>query len=232
MKAKDPDDLVPCSSPCSLSDAVFHLILNTNKSLERDQRVSLEDVLSAFKDVFSEATVCTTILQHHIVLTTTNIISTQNYPVSIHLRPYYEKEVDNLLQLGIIQPSSSLNCSPVVTVRKSDESYRTVTDFIQLISATVFDAEPTCFVERDLRKFAGATSFSDLDLCKAYYQILLTDYAKLLTALSTHRGLIESCRHPFGFVTAFSTYIRLIRIVLPDLPNISFYFHIFIYSSD
>lgn len=44
---------------------------------------------------------------------------------------------------------------------------------------------------------------------------------------------MEFCRLPFGLVTACSTYIRLMRTVLADLPNISFYFdNIFIYASD
>ncbi|XP_050703676.1 uncharacterized protein LOC126989161, partial [Eriocheir sinensis] len=233
LEAEDPDDLVPCPLVCSVPDSALNPALDINKSLEWNQRSSLEDVLSTFKDVFSETPGCTNTLQHDIILTTTNRVLTKNYPVPIHLRPYFEKEVNNLLQLGIIQHASSQHCSPVVMVRKSDGSYRMAIDFRQLNSVTVFDAEPTCSVEGDLHKFAGATYFSELDLCKAYYQIPLTDRAKPLTAFSTHQGLMEFCRLPFGLVTACSTYIRLMRTVLADLPNISFYFdNVFIYSSD
>ncbi|XP_050708029.1 uncharacterized protein LOC126993204 [Eriocheir sinensis] len=233
LEAEDPDDLVPRPLVCSVPDSALNPALDINKSLEWNQRSSLEDVLSTFKDVFSQTPGCTNTLQHDIILTTTNRVLTKNYPVPIHLRPYFEKEVNNLLQLGIIQPSSSLHCSPVVMVRKSDGSYRMAIDFRQLNSVTVFDAEPTCSVEGDLHKFAGATYFSELDLCKAYYQIPLTDRAKPLTAFSTHQGLMEFCRLPFGLVTACSTYIRLMRTVLADPPNISFYFdNVFIYSSD
>ena len=232
FEAEDPDDTVPCTS-FSIPDSVLDSVPNVNESLEWDRRASLEDLLSNFKDVFSQTPGCTTILQHDIVLSSTRRICAKNYPVPIHLRPYFETEVDNLLQLGIIQPSSSPHCSPVVMVRKSDGSYRMAIDFRQLNSITVFDAEPTCSAEVDLYKFVGATYFSELDLCKAYYQIPLTDRAKPLTAFSTHRGLMEFCRLPFGLVTACSTYIRLMRIVLADLPNICFYFdNIFIYSSD
>ncbi|KAK3890012.1 hypothetical protein Pcinc_006009 [Petrolisthes cinctipes] len=118
-------------------------------------------------------------------------------------------------------------------VCKADGSYRMAIDYRQLNSVTVFDAEPTCSAEGDLYKFSGAAYFSELDLAKAYYQIPLTDRAKPLIAFSTHRGLMQFCRLPFGLVTACSTYIRLMRIVLADLSNVSFYFdNIFIYSSD
>ncbi|XP_050704321.1 uncharacterized protein LOC126989756 [Eriocheir sinensis] len=107
LEAEDPDDLVPCPLVCSVPDSALNPALDINKSLEWNQRSSLEDVLSTFKDVFSETPGCTNTLQHDIILTTTKRVLTKKYPVPIHLRPYFEKEVNNLLQLGIIQPSSS-----------------------------------------------------------------------------------------------------------------------------
>lgn len=82
-------------------------------------------------------------------------------------------------------------------VRESEVRYRILIIFWQLNFLTVF-------VEGDLHKFAGASYFSELDLDNAYCQIPLTDRAKHLTAFSTHRGLIEFCRLPFGLVTASS----------------------------
>ena len=90
-------------------------------------------------------------LKHDTVLTTTRRIKCKNYPVLIHLQPYFEKEIGDL-HLGIIQLSVSPQCSPVVMVRKSDESYGMAIDYKQLDSITVFDAEPTCYVESDLYK--------------------------------------------------------------------------------
>lgn len=90
------------------------------------------------------------------------------YPVPVHLKPDFEKEVETLFQQGIIRLSSSPHRSPVVMARKSDGSYRMATDYHQLNSITVFHAEPTCNMEEDLHKFSGAKYFSELDLCKAY----------------------------------------------------------------
>ena len=118
-------------------------------------------------------------------------------------------------------------------VAKADGSYRMAIDYRQLNAVTVFHAEPSCSIEEDLHRFSGATYFSELDLCKAYYQVPLSERAKPLTAFPTHLGLMEFCRLPFGLVTACATYIRLMRIVLAGLLNVSFYFdNIFVYSSD
>ena len=75
----------------------------------------------------------------------------------IHLRPYFEKEVDDLFQLGIIQPSSSPHCSPVAMVHKSDGSYQMLIDYRQLNFATIFYAELTCSVKTEVYKCSGAT---------------------------------------------------------------------------
>jgi len=116
-------------------------------------------------------------------------------------------------------------------VKKSDGTFRMAIDYRNLNAITVFHAEPACSIEEDLYKFSGAKYFSELDLTKAYYQIPLTERAKPLTAFPTHRGLMEFTRLPFGLVTACATYIRLMRIVLEGLPNVTFYFdNIFIYG--
>ncbi|XP_076057566.1 uncharacterized protein LOC143035033 [Oratosquilla oratoria] len=101
------------------------------------------------------------------------------YPVPVHLKPHFESEVERLFQQGIIQRSSSPHCSPVVMVRKSDGSYRMAIDYRQLNAVTVFHAESLCNIEEDLYKFSGSKYFSELDLCKAYYQIGLNTVGHL-----------------------------------------------------
>ena len=118
-------------------------------------------------------------------------------------------------------------------VRKTDGTYRMAIDYRLLNSYTVFHAEPISTIEEDLHKFVGAKYFSELDLTKAYYQIPLTERARPYTAFPTHRGLMEFCRLTFGLVTACASYIRLMRIVLADMPNVAFYFdNIFIYGKN
>lgn len=120
-------------------------------------------------------------------------MQTKIYPVPIHLKKYLDEEVDRLLDQGIIRPSSSPHCSPVVIVRKQDGSYRMGINYRAINAVTVFDAEPICSIEEDLYKFSGIKYFSELDVCKAYYQVPLTERARSLTAFPTHRGLMEFC---------------------------------------
>jgi len=53
-----------------------------------------------------------------------------------------EKELDDMLKLRIIEPSTSSYSSPIVVVRKPDGSNRFCVDFRKLNKVTVFDPEP------------------------------------------------------------------------------------------
>ena len=87
-------------------------------------------------------------------------------------------------------------------------------------------------IEEELHKFQGAKYFAEIDMTKAYYQIGLTDRAIPLTAIPTHRGLVEFLAMPFGLVNAPFSYNKLMRRVLQGLKNVSFYFdNVFIFGS-
>ena len=199
--------------------------------LTLEERSDINSLVHSYDDVFSETPGCTSVIQHDIQLITTERLKAKMYPIPVHLQPHFREEVDRLLEQGIIQPSSSPHCSPVVMVRKSDGSYRMAVDYRSLNAITVFDAEPVGTIEEDLHKFTRARYFSELDLTKAYYQVPVSQQARPLTAFPTHRGLMEFTRLPFGLVTACATYIRLMRIVLAGLSNVSFYFdNIFVFA--
>ena len=227
-----PDDAIldnlPSISPCvDLSSPVL------NDNLEEYQKVDVQLLCEEFDDVFSQLPGCTDTVVHKIELMTNEPVRSKVYPVPIHLRAAFDEEVDQLLSLGIIQPSSSPFRSPTIMVEKFDKSHRLILDTRALNDVTVFDAEPTCCLEEELYKFSGSKFLSEMDLTKAYHQIKLSEDSRKYTAFATNRGLMEFTRMPFGLVTACASYVRLMRIVLADIENVSFYFdNVIVYSSD
>jgi hypothetical protein len=194
------------------------------KELSNGQRGEVSNVISQFSEVLSELPGHTKTVTHSIKLKTTAPVRSKVYPVPLHLRPIFDEEVDNLLNLGIIQRSNSEFCSPVVLVKKPDQSYRLTIDYRTLNSISRFDAEPAFNLEDDFHKFSGSKYFSEIDITKAYHQIDLDAESRPLTAFPTNRGLMEYTRLPFGLLTACATYARLMRIVLADVENVTFYF--------
>nr|KAG5685223.1 hypothetical protein BaRGS_030461 [Batillaria attramentaria] len=82
-----------------------------------------------------------------------------------------EKEVKTMLELGVIEPSKSNYCSPVVLVSKKDGSVRFCIDFRALNKVTLFDAEPIPDTEELFCRLNGAHYFTKIDLAKGYWQI-------------------------------------------------------------
>lgn len=207
--------------------------INISPELSPWERDDINSLAAAYSDVFSDKPGFTNSVVHKICLTTTKPIKKRVYPIPVHLVKFFDEEVDRMLELGIISPSNSPYCSPVVLVRKGDSSYRITQDFRALNSVTIFDAEPMPCIDHDLHKFTNAKFLSELDICKAYYQIGLDSSSRKYTAFATNRGLMEYNRMPFGLVTACSSYIRLMRKVLSNIDGVSVYFdNIFLISED
>ncbi|XP_063587863.1 uncharacterized protein LOC134765248 [Penaeus indicus] len=197
---------------------------NISNHLDFEEKGQLNELLDKYSDVFSDEPGITSAVIHDIKLTTDIPVHRKPYPVPHHLLKTFENEVEQMLKLGIIEPSDSPYCSPVVLVKKSDNTWRFCVDFRALNDVSLFDSEPMPTLDGALGNFVGDCIFSEIDLCKGYWQIPLSERAKAYTAFATNRGLMQFTRLPFGLKTACATFVRLMRRVLHGLNNIDCYF--------
>ena len=115
------------------------------------------------------------------------------------LKTEVEKQTKEMLDKGIISPSSSVWNSPVVLVRKKDNTWRFAIDYRSLNKITLPISYPLPTLE-DVFDFIGnasATIFSILGLNSAYFQNELDPETKHKSAFITHEGVFEFNRMPF-----------------------------------
>ena len=76
-----------------------------------------------------------------------------------------------MLNRGIIRPSTSPWASPIILVKKKDETDRLVVDFERLKSVTLKDSYPLPRIEDALDAVNGTQYFSYVDLMNGFWQV-------------------------------------------------------------
>lgn len=128
-----------------------------------------------------------------------------------------KKAIDELLQKGVIQKSTSPWASPIVLVRKKNGSVRPCVDYRQVNALVKPDGFPLPRIQDCLDAVAGATYFSSFDLTSGYFQIPLKEEDVPKSAFCCKYGHFEMTRMPFGLNNSASTFQRTMEIALQGL---------------
>ena len=166
--------------------------VNINQNLNTEEKEQVLSLVQEFSETFSDKPGRTTLLDHDIKLTTDTPVRVKQYPLPFSMLETVGDEVRSMIDLGIVERSDSLYCSPVVIVKKKDNSNRFCIDFRVFNKITVFDAEPVPSMEQIFSKLAGYKFISKLDLSKCYWQISLSENSKKYTAFQTPLGFFNS----------------------------------------
>jgi hypothetical protein len=149
------------------------------------------------------------------------------------LKDELEKQVTEMLQSGIIQPSKSVFASSVILVKKKDHTYRFCVDYRHLNALIVKTKFPVSIIDEFLDELYGATCFSTLDLCAGFHQIRMNSQDQHKTAFQTHHGHSEFQVMSFGLTRAPTTFQSAMNSTLAPLLRkraLAFFDDILIYS--
>ena len=161
-------------------------------------------------------------VQHHIE-TTGRPVFAKARRLDSHKLELAKKEFGNMIQLGIIRPSSSPWASPLHLVEKSDGGWRPCGDYRRLNDITTPDRYPVPHIQDFSNHLSGKVVFSKIDLIKGFYNIPLNPEDIPKTAVITPFGLFEYLRMPFGLRNAAQTFQRFMNSIFGDLPDVYIY---------
>ncbi|CAM5072193.1 unnamed protein product [Eretmochelys imbricata] len=172
--------------------------VNLSMTLGRMQRQQIKELCTSYAPTFSATPGLTEQAYHSIDTSNAHPIRAQPYWVSPQAKTAIEREIQDMLQMGIIRPSRSAWASPVVLVPKPDGEIRFCVDYRKLNAVTHPDNYPMPRTDELLEKLGWAQFISTLDLTEGYWQVPLDESAKERSAFTTHVGLYEFNVLPFG----------------------------------
>ena len=155
-------------------------------NLNGEEKKQWRQLLKKHKDVFQLGR--THLIQHEIH---TSSPRQPPHKFLIRLREEGEKQIEEMMNRDVIEPSSSPWASPVVLAKKKDELYRFCVDYRKLNNVTIKDSYSLPRIDDTLDALAGARCFSTLDLVGGYWQVGLTQDAKEKTVFATSQGLYQ-----------------------------------------
>jgi hypothetical protein len=191
--------------------------LSKTAELNEEQKGQLWSLLEEYRDVFKvrgqefgQATV-----SPFEIRTVDDIpVKQASRRLAPNLRTKVQRQVQEMLDLGVIRPTSSPWASPILLVRKKDGTWRFCIDYRQLNAKTISDAHPL-MDQRDIRDSLIHCPYrSKLDAVSGYWQIPMTKAASEKAAFVTPWGQYTPTCMPFGLTNAPPAFQRYMTQIL------------------
>ncbi len=190
--------------------------------LNEEEKRALLILLGKNRDVFAKdlTELGTGKVKPHIIDTgDANPIKLRPYRVNPDKKEEIDKQVKEMLQSEVIEPSVSEWQAPVVLVKKKDQKWRFAVDYRRLNAVTKPITYPLPRIE-DVFDAIGkrqAKFYSTLDLASGFWQLPLDPSTAHKTAFATHSGVYQFKKLPFGLRNSPSAFAMAMNHVLRDI---------------
>lgn len=212
--------------------------INTNY-MNNEEFDALKQIIHNYEDLFyleGDVLSHTNAITHEINLVPgSKPIHVKQYRLPLSQREEINRQVEKMLDDGVITPSNSEWNSPLILVpRKSstdEKKFRVVVDSRKLNEITIGDSFPIPNINDILDSLGHVYYFSCLDLAWGYHQVVVDPAHRKYTAFSVGSSTTnnnnklgdhyELTRLLFGLKPAPMTFCRLMKVVTSGLLGIA-----------
>ena len=196
------------------------LLDGVDKSLSYTDKAHLKGILSSYEDCFSRSEYDlgrTDVVQHRIFTGEAPPFKQALRRQPLAYLPEIDRQVKEMLDQGIIEPSSSPWTSNVVIAVKKDGSLRFCIDYRRLNDLTRKDSYPLPRITDCLDALGNMKYFSAFDLRSGYHQVSMCPEDMDKTTFTTRSGTYRFNAMPFGLCNAPATFQRAMDFIMAGL---------------
>jgi hypothetical protein len=176
----------------------------------------LIDIVSNYDDIFQEPDGLPPKreIQHEIHLQQDcPLCNVGMHRMSIVEMKEIKKQVQGLLDQGVIRPNPSRCGSPIMMVPMKDDTWRMRVDYRALNKIMVKNQYPLPCIDDLLDQLKNVVYFTKLDLCSGYHRIRVAEQDAWKTAFKIKHGLFEWLVMSFGLCNSMETSMRVMNDV-------------------
>jgi hypothetical protein len=189
------------------------------------------EVLEKYIDVFAKNKYdlgCCTKGTHHIDTGDAEPIHCVPHKIGYAVRKDMKEILDDMLDVDVIEPSTSPWAAPALMVKKKDGEWRLCVDFRKLNAIARTSAYPLPRIQDIFTQLHRMRYFSSLDMVKGFWQIPLDYESREKTSFTTVFGQYQFKRLPFGLATSPAAFQSIMNLALAGLNWI----HCMVYIDD
>lgn len=197
--------------------------IQVGDNLTNEQIVQMKELVEKYIDIFNYDGRLgkTNVTKHTITL------KKDSRPIAEPLRRNaivenveISKQVDEMLEKGVIEESESPWASAIVLVKKKNGKMRFCVDFRKLNEVTVEWKYPLPRIDDMIDSMKNRKYFTCLDLASGYWQIEMDPVSKPLTAFRTRDGQYQFKRMPFGLVNSGASFQKLVDVLFSGMKGV------------
>ena len=118
-------------------------------------------------------------LSHNIDTGNTNPVKVKSRRIPYAWESEVRKQVNEMIQNEIIEPTYSPWNSPILLVKKKDNTTRFVCDYRELNKVTKKDAYPLPNIQDVIERMSGTKYWTTLDAASAYWSMPLAEEGRI-----------------------------------------------------
>ena len=192
-----------------------------NTMLTDNQKAKLSDLLDEFKDIVGEniSELGRTKIVQHVIETVPGTVPVRSRPynIPVGLRAEVKAQLDEMQRQGLITVGTGEWSSPIVLVKKKDNTWRFCVDYRKLNAVTVKHSMALSSIDNAAEIMHGKKYFSTIDLCSGFFQVALHESSQEKSGFITPWGPYKWKVMPQGASGSPSTFARLSLAIMADL---------------